>query len=83
MGDDNNALVVRAAKNRANSTPDTEQQDPYKVLCISMYASDIAQLEKAVAELKSRGIRRANKSWLIRVALSRLDIKTVTTEDRP
>jgi hypothetical protein len=46
----------------------------YKVVCISLYTRDIEQLEATVAELKRRGYTKANKSQLIRMALSQLDI---------
>lgn len=46
----------------------------YKVICISMYTKDIEELEAKVAELKRRGHTKANKSQLIRFALSQVDI---------
>lgn len=46
----------------------------YKVICISMYTKDIALLEETVAELKRRGYTKANKSQVLRTALSQLDI---------
>jgi hypothetical protein len=46
----------------------------YKVVCISLYTRDIENLEATVAELKRRGYTKANKSQLIRIALSQLDI---------
>ncbi len=46
----------------------------YKVVCISLYTKDIENLEETVAELKRRGYTKANKSQLIRYALSQLDI---------
>ena len=46
----------------------------YKVVCISMYTKDIDALEEKVAELKRRGYSKANKSQLIRFALSQVDI---------
>lgn len=46
----------------------------YRVICISMYTSDIEQLESKVAELKRRGWTKANKSQLIRLALAQLDL---------
>lgn len=46
----------------------------YKVMCISMYTKDIEELENMVAELKRRGYTKANKSQLIRFALSQVDI---------
>lgn len=46
----------------------------YKVICISMYTKDIENLNAMVAELKRRGHTKANKSQLIRMALSQMDI---------
>ena len=39
-----------------------------------MYTKDLENLEANVAELKRRGHTKANKSQLIRYALSQLDI---------
>ncbi len=50
----------------------------YKVICISMYNTDIERLEEKVAELKRRGYTKANKSQLIRMALSQIDLDKVT-----
>jgi hypothetical protein len=44
------------------------------VICISMYIHDIERLEEKVAELKRRGYTKANKSQLIRMALSQMDL---------
>lgn len=49
----------------------------YKVVCISLYTQDIANLEAKVAELKRRGYTKANKSQLIRLALRNLDLDSV------
>ena len=49
----------------------------YKVVCISMYTADIENLNAMVAELKSRGHTKANKSQLIRYALRQLDLDTL------
>ena len=49
----------------------------YKVVCISLYTQDIANLEAKVAELKRRGYTKANKSQLIRLALRNLDLDEV------
>lgn len=54
----------------------------YRVVCISLYHEDIAAIDKMVAELRARGFRRASRSWLLRVAMYRLDIDTVTDKDR-
>ena len=50
----------------------------YKVVSISLYTEDIERLEAMVAELKSRGFTKANKSQLIRFALD-----TVNLDDLP
>lgn len=49
----------------------------YKVICISMYNKDLERLDQLVDELKSRGMTKANRSALIRVALDQLDIDKV------
>ena len=46
----------------------------YKVICISMYTKDLGRLDELVEELKVRGITKANRSALIRVALEQLDL---------
>ena len=51
----------------------------YKVICISMYNRDIEELEAKVAELKRRGWTKANKSQLIRLALSQIDLDKLQT----
>ena len=49
----------------------------YKVICISMYTKDLEQLDELVEKLKTRGITKANRSALIRVALEQLDLEKV------
>ena len=49
----------------------------YKVICISMYTKDLEQLDVLVEKLKTRGITKANRSALIRVALEQLDLDKV------
>ncbi len=49
----------------------------YKVICISMYTRDLDRLDELVDELKSRGVTKANRSALIRVALEQLDLEKV------
>ena len=49
----------------------------YKVICISMYTKDLDQLDQLVDKLKARGITKANRSALIRVALEQLDLEKV------
>jgi hypothetical protein len=49
----------------------------YKVICISMYTKDLEKLDEVVDALKGRGITKANRSALIRIALEQLDIEKV------
>jgi len=49
----------------------------YKVICISLYTKDLDRLDERVDELKARGITKANRSALIRVALEQLDLEKV------
>lgn len=51
----------------------------YKIICISMYTRDLEELEAKVAELKRRGWTKANKSHLIRLALSQIDLDKLPT----
>ena len=56
---------------------DAAKPTHYKVICISMYTKDLDRLDQLVDELKSRGITKANRSALIRVALEQLDLDKV------
>ena len=58
----------------AAAKPRKAKPTHYKVICISLYTKDLQNLEAKVAELKRRGYTKANKSQLIRYALSQLDI---------
>ena len=58
-------------------TTETEKPTHYKVICISMYTKDLDKLDELVEELKSRGMTKANRSALIRVALEQLDLDKV------
>jgi hypothetical protein len=49
----------------------------YKVICISLYNRDLERLDGLVDELKARGMTKANRSALIRVALEQLDLDKV------
>jgi hypothetical protein len=49
----------------------------YKVICISMYTKDLEHLDELVEQLKTRGVTKANRSALIRVALEQLDLNKV------
>jgi hypothetical protein len=73
--------VEATRKSRAATTGAGKQPRPthYKVICISMYTQDLEDLDAKVAELKRRGWTKANKSQLIRLALSQIDIDKLST----
>ena len=64
---------------RAPDAPKKPRPTHYKVICISMYTRDLEDLDAKVAELKRRGWTKANKSQLIRLALSQIDIDKLPT----
>ena len=49
----------------------------YKVICISMYTDDLKRLDGMVESLKARGLTKANRSALIRYALSEVNLERV------
>lgn len=49
----------------------------YKVVCISLYQRDIDELQDMVDELKRRGHTKMNKSMLIRIALSQVNLDKI------
>jgi hypothetical protein len=63
----------------SKTVPAAEKAKPthYKVICISMYTKDLDRLDELVEQLKGRGITKANRSALIRVALEQLDLDKV------
>jgi hypothetical protein len=66
-----------AGRRRARSS--APKPTHYKVICISMYNRDLEELDAKVTELKKRGWTKANKSQLIRLALSQLDLDRLPT----
>jgi len=54
-----------------------ERPAHYKVICISMYTDDLGNLDDMVDALKSRGLTKANRSALIRYALTQVDLDKV------
>lgn len=64
-------------KLRAKTLKDDEKPSHYKVICISMYIDDLQELDRMVRQLKSRGLTKANRSALIRYALSQVDLDSV------
>ena len=71
--------MPEARKQRAGTDGGKARPTHYKVICISMYTRDLEDLDAKVAELKRRGWTKANKSQLIRLALSQIDIDKLPT----
>lgn len=57
--------------------PSDQKPTHYKVICISMYTTDLRRLDEMVDSLKARGLTKANRSALIRYALSAVDLERV------
>jgi hypothetical protein len=62
---------------RARSPRAAEKPSHYKVICISLYTKDLERLDALVDELKARGMTKASRSALIRVALDQVDLDKV------
>lgn len=62
---------------RAGDADHPEKPQHYKVICISMYTEDLDHLDEMVVALKARGLTKANRSALIRHALSQVDLDKV------
>ena len=57
--------------------------EPYKVIALSLYDSSLAELDALVERAKRAGVKQANRSAMIRVALKRLDLDAVLAEGDP
>ena len=68
-----------SAKPASPATPAKRDAKPshYKVICISMYTTDLKRLDGMVESLKARGLTKANRSALIRYALTEVDLDRV------
>ena len=75
------AFYQPAAIAAALPAEDAEKRDGkpvhYKVICISMYTDDLKRLDGMVESLKARGLTKANRSALIRYALSEVNLERV------
>jgi hypothetical protein len=67
------AEQVPTSRTRAKGSPPLH----YKVICISMYNGDLDKLDEMVDELKGMGLTKANRSALIRYALTQVDLTKV------
>ena len=54
---------------------------PNKVVCISMYLTDIEMAAQQISDLKRDGFTNMNRSRLIRLALEQFDASKLTPED--
>jgi hypothetical protein len=59
------------------ASEDKDKPTHYKVICISMYTDALGRLDDMVRELKARGYTKANRSALIRHALTNVDLDAV------
>lgn len=71
------ARMLKAEREAGPTKGKGEKPTHYKVICISMYTKDLDQLDELVEKLKARGMTKANRSALIRVALEQLDLEKV------
>ena len=71
------AHAPAAVEGARRPNPPAPKPSHYKVICISLYTKDLERLDMLVDELKARGITKANRSALIRVALDQLDLNKV------
>jgi hypothetical protein len=79
--DDQGSGAFYAPKAPVEEDADPEKRDAkpahYKVICISMYMDDLKRLDSMVESLKARGLTKANRSALIRYALSGVNLEQV------
>jgi|HubBroStandDraft_4_1064222.scaffolds.fasta_scaffold318972_2 hypothetical protein len=71
------APAPRGSRDGARARGAEPKPAHYKVICISLYTKDLERLDALVTELKARGITKANRSALIRVALDQVDLDRV------
>jgi len=71
------SFYVPSAERQEKSAPRAEKPTHYKVICISMYTDDLERLDDMVETLKARGLTKANRSALIRYALSNVKLDDV------
>jgi hypothetical protein len=71
------SFYVPSSERREKSATRTDKPTHYKVICISMYTDDLERLDEMVETLKSRGLTKANRSALIRYALSNVKLDEV------
>jgi hypothetical protein len=68
-------LSVQSKREGTRKTPKVYTH--FRVICVSMFKTDLVIYQEMLAKLKARGHRRANLSGLIRLALAQLDIDSI------
>ena len=71
------SFYTAAPGGKARAKTVAPKPDHYKVICISLYNDDLEGLDAMVDALKSRGLTKANRSALIRHALTQVDLDKV------
>jgi hypothetical protein len=71
------APAPRGSRDGARARGAEPKPAHYKVICISLYTGDLERLDEMVDELKAMGITKANRSALIRHALTQVDLHKV------
>lgn len=56
--------------------------DSYVVIAFSTYPAELVKLDAVVERLRAAGVKRINRSRLIRIALQRLDVDAIVDEMR-
>lgn len=52
----------------------------YEIVCISVYKTDLAELDSAVERMQAAGLKKMSRSQLLRIAFKRLDVAAVIAD---
>lgn len=69
--------IARSTRRPVAPEPAKPKPEHYKVICISMYNEDLANLDAVVDELKRRGHTKASRSSVLRAAMMQIDLEKV------
>lgn len=64
-------VARRITAGQALHSPDSGE---YVTYCASATPRELAKIDAAVAKLKSAGVRKMNRSWLIRIGIDHIDL---------
>lgn len=76
------ALIARAARHAKSVGEVPNRAGPYVTFCASTYPSDLAAMDAVVDRARVAGVRRANRSWLIREAVRAIDVDALIERTR-